>query len=489
MNRMYLLLFGLVIALAGAALWAFNTILEFEKPSIALKDDLSTIGAKKAAVINVTDQKSGIRDVSVTISQEGREQTVFSDRYAKGTHEQALSLDIDSRALKLKDGPATIAISVEDHSWLKNRSTLTVETSIDTVPPQIGMVNSTQHLNAGGTGVALYRVSEESTRTGVKVGDRFFQGYPYALQGKPCQIAYFAVPTSATRDGLKIQITAQDKAGNVSSVNLPHLLKEKKFKPDKINLSRPFLDQKMPEFRQHDPRVPATPLEAFLFVNETLRIENTKTIQAACSNTQPKQLWEGTFLRMKNAAPMAGYAQDRTYFFEGMAVSKSTHQGVDLASTERAPIEAANNGVVVFAGYLGIYGNAVIVDHGFGLSSLYGHMSDVSVKAGQNVARGETLGNSGSTGLAGGDHLHFSILVGGDFVNPTEWWDAHWIKDNVTDKLTESASQAPAPPQKAQPQGQVEKERVQGQGFRVQGIGQNNHGPGFRVLGPENRVW
>jgi murein DD-endopeptidase MepM/ murein hydrolase activator NlpD len=467
MNRMYLLLFGLVIALAGCALWAFNTILEFEKPSIALKDDLSTIGAKKTAVISVTDQKSGIRDVSVTISQEGREQTVFSDRYAKGTHEQTLNLDIDSRALKLKDGPATIAISVEDHSWLKNRSTLTVETSIDTVPPQIGMVNATQHINAGGTGVALYRVSEESTRTGVKVGDRFFHGYPYPLDGKPCQIAYFAVPTSATREGLKIQITAQDKAGNVSSVNLPHLLKEKKFKPDKINLSRSFLDQKMPEFRQHDPRVPATPLEAFLFVNETLRVENTKTIQAACGKSQPKQLWEGTFLRMKNAAPMAGFAQDRTYSFEGMAVSKSTHMGVDLASTERAPIEAANNGIVVFAGYLGIYGNAVIVDHGFGLSSLYGHMSDVSVKAGQTVVRGETLGHSGSTGLAGGDHLHFSILVGGDFVNPTEWWDAHWIKDNVTDKLTESASQAPAPVQKAQP-------------AKVKAKGKKKKGPGTR---------
>jgi murein DD-endopeptidase MepM/ murein hydrolase activator NlpD len=450
MNRMYLLLFGLVILLAGAAFWALNTILEFEKPAIAMKDDLSTIGAKKDAAITLTDQKSGIREVSVTISQEGRDQSVFSEHYPKGTHEQTVSLDIDSRRLKLKDGPATLTITVEDHSWLKNRSTLSVETTIDTVPPQIGMISSAHNINAGGTGVALYRVSEEVTRTGVKVGDRFSPGYPYSLQGKPCHIVYFAVPTSATKSGLQIQITAQDKAGNVSSVVLPHLVKEKKFRSDKINLSRPFLDQKMPEFRQHDPRVPATPLEAFLFVNETLRIENTRTIQTACSNTQPKQLWEGTFLRMKNSAPMASYAEDRTYIFEGMAVSKSTHQGVDLASTERAPIEAANNGIVVFAGYLGIYGNAVIVDHGFGLSSLYGHMSDISVKAGQTVTRGEMLGNSGSTGLAGGDHLHFSILVGGEFVNPTEWWDAHWIQDNVTGKLTESAP-APVPTQKAKP--------------------------------------
>ena len=464
---MYLLLFGLAIVLLGSALWAFNTILEFEKPAIVLKDDLSTIGPGKAIALSVSDQKSGIRNVSVTISQEGRDQVVLSETYARGTKEQTLSPELNPRKLNLKDGPATITITAEDHSWLKNRTTLSVETSIDTVPPQIGMISSAHNVNAGGTGVALYRVSEEVTRTGILAGDRFFHGYPYAIQGKPCHIVYFAIPASASQGGLKILITARDKAGNESSVALPHLVREKKFKADQITLSRAFLEQKMPEFRQHDPRVPATPLEAFLFVNETLRVENTKTIQAAGSKSQPKALWEGTFLRMKNAAPMAGFAQARTYSFEGMAVSKSTHYGVDLASTERAPIESANNGVVVFTGYLGIYGNTVIVDHGLGLSSLYAHLSDIGVKVGQSVARGETLGASGSTGLAGGDHLHFSILVGGEFVNPTEWWDAHWIQDNVTGKLTETAPQTASPTPKAQPA----KAKAKKKGSRVKGSG------------------
>jgi len=164
---------------------------------------------------------------------------------------------------------------------------------------------------------------------------------------------------------------------------------------------------------------------------------------------------------------MASFAQERTYLFEGMAVSKSTHLGVDLASTERAPIESANNGVVVYTGYLGIYGNTVIVDHGLGLSSLYAHLSDITVKIGQNVARGETLGNSGSTGLAGGDHLHFSILVGGEFVNPTEWWDAHWIRDNVTGKLTETAPQDSPATQKAQPaKAKAKSKKKKGPGTR-----------------------
>ena len=155
----------------------------------------------KAIALTVSDQKSGIRNVSVTISQEGRDQVVLSENYARGTREQTLSPELNLRGLNLKDGPATITITAEDHSWLKNRTTLAVDTSIDTVPPQIGMISSAHNVNAGGTGVALYRVSEEVTRTGIRVGDRFFQGYPYAIQGKPCHIAYFAIPASAVQRG------------------------------------------------------------------------------------------------------------------------------------------------------------------------------------------------------------------------------------------------------------------------------------------------
>ncbi|HQP30452.1 MAG TPA: M23 family metallopeptidase [Deltaproteobacteria bacterium] len=137
---------------------------------------------------------------------------------------------------------------------------------------------------------------------------------------------------------------------------------------------------------------------------------------------------------------MARFGDQRTYSFDGQPLGESVHLGIDLASTAHATVQAANHGVVVFADYLGIYGNMVILDHGLGITSLYSHLNDIAVKAGQQVSKGDALGTTGTTGLAGGDHLHFSVLVGGRFVNPIEWWDPHWLKDNVEDKMSDAVA-------------------------------------------------
>jgi len=96
-----------------------------------------------------------------------------------------------------------------------------------------------------------------------------------------------------------------------------------------------------------------------------------------------------------------------------------------------APVPAANTGRIVYAAFLGIYGNCVIIDHGLGLQSLYSHLDEISVTMGAQVNRGDIIGKTGTTGLAGGDHLHFGMVIGGLQVSPVEWWDDHWIKDNI----------------------------------------------------------
>jgi len=92
----------------------------------------------------------------------------------------------------------------------------------------------------------------------------------------------------------------------------------------------------------------------------------------------------------------------------------------------------------VFEGYLGVYGNAIILDHGFGVFSLYGHLQGFLVKTGEYVKKGQVIGITDTTGLAGGDHLHFDVLIDGYYVNPIEWWDPHWIKTHIFNVISES---------------------------------------------------
>jgi murein DD-endopeptidase MepM/ murein hydrolase activator NlpD len=427
----------LTVLFVGGGFFLFNTYGEWEKPVIKLDQQINAVGRQKNLRVTFTDQKQGLRSTSVSISQDNQTHVLYLANHPDpGTKGANLSILIDPYTMKLHNGPAVLTLTATDFSFWKNQTTINRPITIDLTPPQVYLLNPTNHINPGGSCVIAYRISKPVVMSGIKVDDTFFSGYPAVVSGKPSFICYFALPTNVGQGSTSIKLTATDEAGNETTVNVPYLLMAKKFRSDKMALSDSFLQQKMPDFQSQIPSLrDKSPSEVFIYVNGLLREDNTKTIQEVCRKTSPKQLWQDTFLRMKNAAPMAQYGDKRSYIYQGKIVGESTHLGVDLASNAHATIEAANHGVVVFAEALGIYGNAVIIDHGLGLFSLYGHMDALHVKKGQAVKKGDPLGQSGTSGLAGGDHLHFSLIVGGKFVNPQEWWDPHWIADNVTKKV------------------------------------------------------
>ncbi|MDI9569766.1 MAG: M23 family metallopeptidase [Pseudomonadota bacterium] len=438
--KMYFLT-AAVIVISLVSWWFFSTAGEFGAPGIDLRQDLRGIGPQTVLEVAFSDAGSGLREAAVTLTQDNQPRVLWKSAFpGPRTGRHAVSIPVDPQALNLHDGPATLTVTATDRSLWKNAATVNRLVNIDVIPPRIVSLTPVTHINPGGTGMALFRVSKPVPTAGIRVNDLNFPAYPITIDNKPCLIAYFAVPVAATTRGTSIKLHARDEGGNEAWQGLPHLLLKKKFRSDRMNTSESFLRQKMPEFVAQDRSLAGKSLlETFIHVNGALREENFRTIQSVCAKTVPRQLWEGTFLRMRNAAPMAQFGDHRTYIHDGKAIGESTHLGVDLASTANAPIEAANHGVVAYAGYLGIYGNMVMIDHGLGLFSLYAHLSSIDVKTGQEVKKGATLGKSGLTGLAGGDHLHFSILVGGQFVNPTEWWDPHWIRDNITRKMSISS--------------------------------------------------
>ncbi len=312
-------------------------------------------------------------------------------------------------------------------------------------PPRVQILSRNHFVNHGGAEMVVYRVTPPDAESGVRVGDRTHPGFPASGAGLPStdpalRVAFFALAYDQDL-GTPMEVFGIDEADNVGRAALDHRAFPKAFRRSRLNVSDAFFQRVVPAILDRTPDLQVDQesdnalLQGFLAVNGELRGINAETIASLSSQTAPEILWDGAFRQLGNSQVESAFADHRTYLYQDAEVDQQVHLGFDLASTANAPIEASNRGRVLFADYLGIYGNCVILDHGMGLQSLYAHLSSIDVTVGQSVEKNETLGRSGTTGLAGGDHLHFAILVHGQAVNPVEWWDPHWIEDRIRRKL------------------------------------------------------
>jgi murein DD-endopeptidase MepM/ murein hydrolase activator NlpD len=302
-------------------------------------------------------------------------------------------------------------------------------------PPSLNVTSTQVYVAQGGCEVVTYRVGESAVRDGIRAGAWWFPGYPVPGGEKQDRFALFAVPYDMSQPN--VQLVAEDAAGNEAAVPFIDKFFPKSFKSDRINVSDNFLNKVVPEILSRSPELKdrGNLLDNYLEINRELREMNRAQLRSLCQKTRPEFLWSKPFLSIPNGKVMAGFGDRRTYLYENHVIDTQNHLGYDLAVVKKYPIPSANDGIVAFAGYFGIYGNAVLVDHGYGLFTLYGHLSSIDVSEGQKVARGDILGKTGETGLAGGDHLHFSTVLQGLPVNPVEWWDSHWISDRIARKL------------------------------------------------------
>jgi len=349
----------------------------------------------------------------------------------------------------LRQGSARIVVSATRTSFL-NLRTLTTTTTRDVQvrldPPRITVVSSHHYVNHGGSEMVVYRATPADVASGVRVGDVEYPGYPVGNGADPAvKAAFFALLYDQPLNA-KIIAFARDEAGNEATASFMDNVFEKPQKKSRIAIDDKLIDRVAPEIRQNSPdlKVDAgiSNLDLFLKENGELRQMNAEKIQQLAKQTSATRVWDGPFVQLGNSKVEAAFADHRTYVYKGKDVDHQVHLGFDLAVTSHVPIVAANAGTVLNASWLGIYGNCVIIDHGMGVQSLYGHLSSFDVKVGDKVSRGQTIGRSGMTGMAGGDHLHFTMLVNGRMVNPVEWWDSHWITDRVMRKLADAGSPA-----------------------------------------------
>lgn len=420
--------------------------MEGQPPTMLLDLKSAALGASQELTLTVEDDQTGIREVWVALYKDGKETVLLEKVFPSANiisggavRTKTITVAVDPKTRGIEDGKAVLRLVTRDYSWRKwgdgNQRYEEHTVMIDTRAPGIDVLNTALNLAQGGAGLVIYTLSEECPTSGVRVGDRFYPGHGGHFKDAMTHMAFIALAHDQGKN-TPITVSATDFAGNEGTAGAPHHINAKRFRRDTITIGNNFLNAKMPEFRsQVTVGGDASQLDVFLSVNRDLRRRNYETISAATVNTDPKIYWKGVFRRLPGAANRAGFADHRNYVYEGKSIDKQIHLGIDLASLQHSPVPAANGGKVVFAEPLGIYGRAVIIDHGFGLFSMYAHLSHIAVAVDQVVAKSDILGKTGKSGLAGGDHLHYSMLVHHTFVNPVEWWDAKWIENNIQSKI------------------------------------------------------
>lgn len=421
------------------------------------------MGRESEITFRVVDSEKGIQKVDAFLRQGDEEHPVYVKTYEtgwlpweKGPLEEEVSLTAaDWQAGNIpKEGEFQLVIRTQGQSnlWLFT-PTETAEKSLvfDRTPPRLEVLSRQHYIRQGGSEALLYRVFEEGVSSGVQVGDKSFRGYPVAGRESGTHIALFALAHDEPVDTL-MQVWAEDQAGNRSQVGFWNQVFPQQFRSRNLQITDSLINQIAPEILSHVEEVSQQDSlkDTFLQVNDHLRQINNRQIEEITSNSAAEMLWSEPFLQLSNSQVESAFADHRTYIYEGEEIDQQTHLGFDLASLAQTPVEAANSGRVAFADYLGIYGNCILLDHGLGLFSLYGHLSTIDVQVGDVVSRGQTLGRTGQTGLAAGDHLHFSMVLQGVQVNPIEWWDGKWVEDHLLVKLrppaeTETSDPSPVP--------------------------------------------
>ncbi len=421
------------------------------EPQLEIVPALPGIGQKTTIAVKAAEPSRGLShlavdlvqgDVTTPLAQKDYTPRPFWKFWGAMQAQDEIVVEVGRKVQKdLQRGEATIRVRA-DRAGTPLRHPAMVEKTLTLpvrfTPPRLEARSPQPDVvKQGGSGVVIYASDENATRHGVRIGSWEFQGAPLPGAEAGVFFAFYGVPYLEEQGLSDIKLFAADALGNEVERSFLQRYDPRILKADDIGLDDKFLGRVVPEILAATPSLheKGNLLEDYLQINRDLRKVNEGGLVELAKKSRAEILWHGPFRQLPNGQVMAGFAEKRTYVYGGKEVDTQYHLGYDLASNQRSPVPAAQRGAVMLAEHYGIYGNTVILDHGYGLMSLYSHLSSFAVKVGDTVEQGQTLGNTGTTGLAGGDHLHFGVIVHGLQVDPLEWLDEHWIKTRVAAKL------------------------------------------------------
>lgn len=381
-----------------------------------------------------TSNPHGVRSVRVFVEQDGARGLAFE------TSESATRLmfwrknepprEFEFTVAGKKEGKARVVAEVVSNDLRGSTDRAVAEVDVVLRPPAVTAGGDQHYINQGGSELVVFTPSGYWTEAGVRAGNYTFRSFPKPGSATE-RFSLFAFPWDLPAATVPF-VYVRNIAGTEAQARFWNKVFPKAFRKRDLELSDAFLEKVVNEI---DPGGSGDLLTRFLKINGETRRANNQTLADLRLQTEERFLWTGPFQQLGNSKVESQFADVRSYIYKGKKVDEQVHLGFDLSVTQKVAVAAANDGKVIFADRLGIYGNCIVLDHGYTLQSIYAHLSGIGVKVGDLVKKGQELGRSGATGLAGGDHLHFSMQVDGVQVNPVEWWDAHWIQDRILSKV------------------------------------------------------
>ena len=415
-------------------------------PVAGIERDDGIVGRNAVWEIDISASgRSGLQSVEVRLLSGERTFPLAERQFpakgwlGSGVGEVRLAVEADLARLGVPEGPAVLEVRAETHGWRLFGRDLSVAgrfaQNVDRTPPRAQVLSEHHNTRLGGTVAAVFRLGDDATGAEVRVGGYRFPVNRDYFADESLGLSLFAIPEDLTADVQPV-LHATDAAGNVAEVPILVGIRPREFRERTLEVDDAFLRRKIPPLlTAQGMAVPDDLLQGYLVVNRDVRARSEQRLWEATRQSAARPLWSGAFHRMARSQTMSEFGDRRSYSYASSIVDRQTHLGVDLASLRGAEVGAAQAGEVVFAGDLGIYGDTVVLDHGLHVFSLYGHLSSIAVSVGDALSAGQVLGHTGQSGLAGGDHLHFSVMVHGIHVDPIEWWDPKWMKDRLTAKL------------------------------------------------------
>ncbi|MGZ4818273.1 MAG: M23 family metallopeptidase [Terriglobales bacterium] len=415
-------------------------------PVVSLPASTASIGQATPLIIQVS-APHGVRRMAAFVEQNGVRypigeisQPARRLRWQRHVPDLTWNVIAGTRtAPQLKDGPARLIAEATSNDFRGTTARVERPVTVVTRPPTLSVDSDQHYLYLGMADLVTFAVGGNWTEAGVKVGDQRFRSWPMP-GGKPGYFSLFAFAWNMPPETAPL-VYATNVAGTEVTGQMVFQFPKKeqpKYRVRDLALDDRFLQKVTTEL---DPNGSGDVVARFLKINGEMRRANNKTLSDLRLKTEPRFLWSEPFLQQSNSKVESNFADVRNYIYQGNKIDQQVHLGYDLSVTQHVGVMASNDGRVIWAAPLGIYGNCIVVDHGYGLQSIYGHLSEIAVHEGDMVKRGQVMGKSGQTGLAGGDHIHFSMQLEGVQIDPREWWDSHWIKDHIAKRVEMQPSQ------------------------------------------------